>query len=217
MSGIGNMASMMAMSWIRMEVADMFSSALLLPIIEALVPKQGASLVMPKGNLYMNILFEGLATHCMASKRKCYIRKVPLVSHGIELVGHAMHIWASLHGFGNTLSGAGYTSSFLIRGAGHKRGWYNKYYPCNRGVKGDKLSCDEYPFASTLNGGHANYLNDSVSLQLLPQHESDRQRELLGKFYSRANISVGKPFISVANPLVPSYFIDKHGAKHPLF
>ena len=217
MSGIGNMASMMAMSWIRMEVADMFSSALLLPIIEALVPKQGASLVMPKGNLYMNILFEGLATHCMASKRKCYIRKVPLVSHGIELVGHAMHIWASLHGFGNTLSGAGYTSSFLIRGAGHKSGWYNKYYPCNRGVKGDKLSCDEYPFASTLNGGHANYLNDSVSLQLLPQHESNRQGELLGKFYSRANISVGKPFISVANPLVPSYFIDKHGAKHPLF
>nr|WP_314550905.1 RHS repeat-associated core domain-containing protein [uncultured Ottowia sp.] len=218
MSGIGNMASMMAMSWVRMEVADMFSSALLSPIIEALVPKQGASLVMPKGNLYMNILFEGLATHCMASKRKCYIRKVPLVSHGIELVGHAMHIWASLHGFGNTLSGAGYTSSFLVRGAtNHKRGWYNKYYPCNRGVKGDKLSCDEYPFASTLNGGHANYLNDSVSLQLLPQHESDRQRELLGKFYSRANISAGKPFISVANPLVPSYFIDKHGAKHPLF
>lgn len=84
-------------------------------------------------------------------------------------------------------------------------------------MKGDKLSCDEYPFASTLNGGHASYLNDSVSLQLLPQHESDRQGELLGKFYSRANISVGKPFISVANPLVPSYFIDKHGAKHPLF
>ena len=158
MSGIGNMASMMAMSWIRMEVADMFSSALLSPIIEALVPKQGASLVMPKGSLYMNILFEGLATHCMESKRKCYIRKVPLVSHGIELVGHAMHIWASLHGFGNTLSGAGYTSSFLVRGANHKRGWYNKYYPCNRGVKGDKLSCDEYPFASTLNGGHANHL-----------------------------------------------------------
>lgn len=47
-------------------------------------------------------------------------------------------------------------------------------------MKGDKLSCDEYPFASTLNGGHANYLNDSVSLQLLPQHESDRQRTLLG-------------------------------------
>ena len=136
MSGIGNMASMMAMSWIRMEVADMFSSALLSPIIEALVPKQGASLVMPKGNLYMNILFEGLATHCMASKRKCYIRKVPLVSHGIELVGHAMHIWASLHGFGNTLSGAGYTSSFLVRGARHERRWYNKYYPCNRGGEG---------------------------------------------------------------------------------
>ena len=217
MSGIGNMASMMTMSWIRMEVADMFSSALLSPVIEAMAPEGGMALVMPKGNLYMNLLFEALATHCVASKKKCYIRKVPLLSHGINLVGHATHIWASLHGFGNTLSGAGYTSAFLVRGTPYKRGWYNKYYPCNQGVKGDKLSCDEYPFASTLNGGYANYLNDSVSLRLLPHHESDRQKTLLNKFYGQADVSIGKPFISIANPLFPSYFIDKRGVKHNIF
>ena len=36
------------------------------------------------------------------------------------------------------------------------------------GKVGDKLTCDEYPFFSTMNGGLANYNNDTVSLQLLP-------------------------------------------------
>jgi len=82
-----------------------------------------------------------------------------------------------------------------------------KYWTAFQGEGGPRPFCDEYPFYSTLNGGRSNYENDTVSLMLLPEWESNKQRNLMSKLYSMTKIPRGKPFFSIGNVLLPFYYI----------
>ena len=219
-AGMNIQASMqtMAISWVRESVKDHFTRMLLEPIIKSLVPKEFSG-TMPGGNLWLNAIVYSLGAPC-ASSKKCVIKGIPLISHGSDLVFHSLHIGFSLLGFWNTYQDSGITSSLLVTREGRYKGaWYNSYSPCKEGSVGDKLSCDEYPFATTLNGGKENYLeNNSVSLMLLPEIESNRQRDILNTFYRENGLRgvVGRPFLSIAVPNKRSFYVDMAGKKHRL-
>ena len=220
--GIGGMMSagmnISFSSIARFAVQDMIVDKLAGKIVESMISSVAKKVVlMPGGNPGLNGFIQALATQCTFTKKNCLIgNKIPVLSTGIELPMHSMHIAASQYGYGNTNSGFGVTSSVLIRGIpSGGRSWYRNMHPCINGKVGDKLTCDEYPFFSTLNGGKANYQNDTVSLQLLPGWESDKQRNLMSNFYSRAKIGHGEPFFSIGNTLIPSYYI-KDKKPHPL-
>ena len=227
MSGIGNMASMMAMSWIRMEVADMFSSALLSPIIEAAVNSVSHSGQIPSfGNSGIAMILTGLAGHCRISKNKCYLR-IPTMVNGFQTFYTSQHILDSLMGNGDTISGISKPLPFLLLRGPKSRKNEVKYstrnasQQCNNtarakylGTNGMLISavCDEYPYGSTLQGGDINYFFDSVSLRLVPSAEGPKQGGLLSKFYSATKVNtIGKPFLNLAVPYAPGFYIDKYG------
>lgn len=199
-------------AYARLMLVDFITDRLVSPIIDAVISRYTGGGNMPGGSIAVNVIINSLALQCAVTKKRCFIKKVPLISHGRDVEGHATHIILSQMGLGNTSSGAGVTSSILVRGEARQGGaWYNKFYPCNMGFVGDGLSCDEYPFASTINGGERNYMNNTVSLMLLPGGESKRQGRMIGRFYATNNVVFGRPFISVANPFFPSFFIDARG------
>ena len=212
--GLGGMMSagmnISVSSIARFAVHEMIVDRLAGKIVEGMISSviKGGTL-MPSGNPGLNGFIQALATQCSFTKKNCLVgNKIPVLSTGMELPMHSMHIAASQYGFGNTSSGVGVTSSVLVRGQGSGgRTWYKKMHPCMLGKVGDKLTCDEYPFFSTMNGGLANYNNDTVSLQLLPGWESSRQGGLMSSFYSNAKVTAGKPYFSIGNTLLPSYYI----------
>ncbi len=212
--GLGGMMSagmnISVSSIARFAAHEMIVDRLAGKIVEGMISSviKGGTL-MPSGNPGLNGFIQALATQCSFTKKNCLVgNKIPVLSTGMELPMHSMHMAASQYGFGNTSSGVGVTSSVLVRGQGAGgRSWYRKMHPCMLGKVGDKLTCDEYPFFSTMNGGLANYNNDTVSLQLLPGWESSRQGGLMSSFYSSAKVSAGKPYFSIGNTLLPSYYI----------
>ena len=212
--GLGGMMSagmnISVSSIARFAVHEMIVDRLAGKIVEGMISSviKGGTL-MPSGNPGLNGFIQALATQCSFTKKNCLVgNKIPVLSTGMELPMHSMHIAASQYGFGNTSSGVGVTSSVLVRGQGSGgRTWYKKMHPCMLGKVGDKLTCDEYPFFSTMNGGLANYNNDTVSLQLLSGWESSRQGGLMSSFYSNAKVTAGKPYFSIGNTLLPSYYI----------
>ncbi|RMX07380.1 hypothetical protein EBQ34_14645, partial [Vandammella animalimorsus] len=224
MGGVMSAGINISLSYARMQLIDILSDRIIGGVIDGLIKSSIGSRVngvMPGGNIGFNALLQALATQCMATKKNCLIgNKVPVISTGIELSMHAVHIAASQYGFGNTMSGSGVTSAILLRGAPRAmRTWLKKYPPCNGRGKGDGMACDEYPFASTLNGGEVNYLSDTVSLALLPLSESERQKNLLSKFYSLTGMmrgGIGRPFVSIGNALLPSHYIYRKQVK-PIF
>ena len=89
--------------------------------------------------------------------------------------------------------------------------------PFSRLLFGEPGVCDEYPFASTLQGGLLNYNAGWVSLRLVPIQEGRAQAVLLSSFYRKNKLnSVGKPFLSLAIPGFFSFGIDKNGRVNPL-
>ncbi len=74
--------------------------------------------------------------------------------------------------------------------------------------------CDEYPYASTLNGGTVMYNLGGVSLRGVPKSDNRSQGGKLGVFYKRNRISKGKPFINLAIPYGPGFYIDNHGKSY---
>ncbi len=208
MGGMMSVAINISIAYARMTALDYLSDRILGDIIDRMVKSSihAKGGLMPGGSIALNGLIQGLATQCTITKKHCLVgNKVPVLSTGFDIPMHSMHITASQFGFGNTVSGVGVTSSVLLRGPSRaSRRWMDKYLPVKSG-----MARDEYPFASTLNGGEANYLNDTVSLMLLPLEESRRQMKVMGAFYSGAKIGskVGAPFVSIGNVVLPSYYI----------
>ena len=94
-----------------------------------------------------------------------------------------------------TLGIKGYNSA----GVPYLYNWYDHQRPCLwetfGGVarNGDKLTCDEYPFASTLQGGKNNYLSEKVSIRLVPDREQllgyqGSQAHKMQQFYYSADV-----------------------------
>jgi RHS repeat-associated protein len=172
----------------------------------------------------------------------CDTRGFPVVFYGAaDLPEHAMHIFNSHIGFGNTLSWNISTPpfsaprrdtglmkplpSFLLRKFPvWNRGWLDNI-PSVNGVAqtnytartGNQPNRDEYPFGTTWEGGGVNYLADRVSVELVDRHESSRQGGLMSAFYTRANVVPNDPnrgdFGVVALPFrqVSSFWIDRNG------
>jgi hypothetical protein len=67
----------------------------------------------------------------------------------------------------------------------------NRRAACGRWPRGSPLSCDEYPFASTLEGGRG------ASIAGVPKLEQRRQGGALRAFYAKAKVKVGDPFLVV--------------------
>jgi hypothetical protein len=64
----------------------------------------------------------------------------------------------------------------------------NRQAACGHWPKGSRLSCDEYPFASTLEGGRG------ASVAGVPKVEQRRQGGALRAFYAKERVRVGDQF-----------------------
>ena len=225
--GLGGMMSAgmnISISYARFEIASMITNALLSPIIDAIVSKGLPALDGYRGNSYMAGLLTGLASICYVGKNKCYIKGVSVFSNGFNTPYTTMHIMDALYGNGDTISGvSGNALTFLlIKGKTAERNdvpqnMRSKSPMCNgRTGKGTGYDCDEYPYASTLNGGKIAYENDMVSLRPIPLSDNRKQGGLLGSFYKKAGIGMGEVFINLAMPGLPTFYIDKKGKVHNL-
>jgi hypothetical protein len=67
----------------------------------------------------------------------------------------------------------------------------NRQAACGHWPKGSRLSCDEYPFASTLQGGRG------ASIAGVPKVEQRRQGGALRAFYAKEHVRVGDSFLVV--------------------
>ena len=227
MSEVSGMAQMAAMSFIRMEIADFFTNLLLSPIIESAIHYTTHNINTPTfGHPGMATLLTVWAEQCYITKKKCYL-KFPTIVNGLQTFNTSQHIWDALHGNGNTLSDVSKPLPFLLlRGPSNRKNEVsssvrNATRHCNKRARTSvfeadgsvfKTVCDEYPYGSTLQGGDINYFLDGVSLRLVPLAEGGMQGGILSSFYSYARVNtVGKPFLSLASPYMPGFFINKHG------
>ena len=126
------------------------------------------------------------------------------------------HIWDALMGNGGTLGDVPYPLSFiLIKGPGRDdvaSSIRNSSLRCgNRPVGYD---CDEYPYASTFNGGNLMYELGGVSLRAVRQSDNRAQGSKLRWFYSKNDIGIRDPFINLSIPFATNFHIDKHGKAH---
>ena len=67
----------------------------------------------------------------------------------------------------------------------------NRRAACGQWPRGSTLSCDEYPFASTLEGGRG------ASIAGVPRVEQRRQGGALRAFYAKERVRVGDEFLVV--------------------
>ncbi|MCB1599959.1 MAG: hypothetical protein KDI66_08055 [Xanthomonadales bacterium] len=122
----------------------------------------------------------GVAKLCRRNPDKCPL-DVPLHVVGTSHIEHATHIHDSqwLTGEHTNLI----PSFFLTyrNGQGRRNGDYPRYRKCN-GVSPGK-ACDEFPYASTFQGGPAGGAAMIVSNKWVSLAESNRQGNALGVFY----------------------------------
>ena len=143
---------------------------------------------------------------------------VPMIVFGREFQEHAEHIRdAQVDGGSNLLS----APFALNRMWPWPRGWYNMAVECNNAAREKKpgRACDEYPFASSRQGGPVNYMLDRVSLRLLDKAESDGTRDFIREFYNtsvpaRDGFSPLSRFVALGIPGIDSFYTDRQGMVH---
>jgi hypothetical protein len=101
------------------------------------------------------------------------------------------------------------TLTYLGRGYGHDRGWMRRsdvpecteskraQFRLSRGLAPE---CDEYPFASTWEGGWINYQAKGVSLLLIPGTDNNGAGRALGQFFLKCNVNKNERFKVIINP-----------------
>jgi hypothetical protein len=77
------------------------------------------------------------------------------------------------------------------------RRWYQGDSRC-AGEVGDALSCDEYPFYTSRQGG------PGASLRLVPGWEQDKQGGFLSAFYGACGIGQGDDYVVAPMPSQPT-------------
>jgi RHS repeat-associated protein len=161
------------------------------------------------------LLMTALATTCFFNERACLLRGVPTLVNGISMPLTSIHIADALTGFGSN----GRASPFVLSHIpAQSRRWLNKTGVCPS-PRPAGLWCDEYPYASTLQGGELNW-PDTVSVRLVPNLEQREQARVLKKFYKNAKVDAGgltptSIFLNLVAPL-PTFYIDRKGRKHLL-
>jgi hypothetical protein len=123
------------------------------------------------------------ARNCFRSPRSCKL-KVPILVVGSETPETSQHILDAQLGDGSSLM---HSPFWLTRKSPpHSRSWLRNNTDCATKVRG-VTSCDEYPFASTEEGGVSNRAR--VSLRPVPVGEQSRQGGLLSAFYTACRVS----------------------------
>ncbi|WP_425507957.1 NucA/NucB deoxyribonuclease domain-containing protein [Tahibacter caeni] len=149
---------------------------------------------------------------------------VPIIVFGSEFPDHALHIGEALIGQGSNFKPI---SPALNRTPAWPRGWYNRAPECDRKSRdaygasnsGKSAACDEFPFATTRQGGPVNYVLWGVSLRLLDLNESSRTGGFIDSFYGTAMISPDgisrwSRFVALGIPGSKSFFTDRMGRVH---
>ena len=157
-----------------------------------------------------------LALQSSSQKRDRFFGIPILVTGAADIPKTANHIMDAQAGNGCTAYDHGMPLPFLLmRSEPFPSGWYNEFPPCNeRGSAPD--TCDEYPFASTFNGGPLAYALGGVSLRLVPRSEQQPQATLISSFYSIAKRSrfeadpTNAIFIALGSP-GSSFCTDERG------
>lgn len=157
-----------------------------------------------------------LAVMCRSTKR-CLLRGLPTFIGGRETIASSIHMGLAMFGNGSTSDQTPKFLPFLLNKHEGRRDVKprigKKGCP---GVGGGILVCDEYPYASTREGGNANYKKGLVSLQWVPKTEGSRQGVLLKKFYKKAKVldfSPGSLFLNVSLPTYETAYIDRATGK----
>lgn len=154
------------------------------------------------------VLSQADAIRSQVCKGKCSFR-VPVLLHRIEMPETTKHVLDSIIGFGNTIGNPtpsrGLTLDnyqgpwvrsilplFKRRRGSHRRGWYNLQPQCNPIARFNYWLppgvCDEFPFASTEEGGRQGYLAGQVSIRLTPFYEGIIQGHAIRRFYRNCDI-----------------------------
>jgi len=132
------------------------------------------------------------ARRCIRNPRGCRLT-VPILVVGTETRETAEHIQDAQLGRGSALM---HSPFWLTRKSPpHSRSWIRNAMPCRTKVSG-VTSCDEYPFASTQEGGRGNRAR--VSLRPVPVREQSVQGGRLSAFYRACRVS---PVRTSSNPL----------------
>jgi hypothetical protein len=161
---------------------------------------------------------------------------IPTVIWGNDMPETTQHQFKALTGSGYTITNpegnigeSRLISPLLMRTQPRSpRGrWYYSYPPC-QGTEGGGTVCDEYPYASTIQGSRDNYSKGVLSIHPVPAWEQslrgDGQGGRLRSFYTGARIvraeDVGglrnSIFINLAVPFLgASFWIDRDGDPHP--
>jgi hypothetical protein len=121
---------------------------------------------------------------------------VRIFFEGGDIMGHTIHAAAAIAGHP-----AWAELNRII--PPHDREWYQNLPVCKNKPSG--TACDEYPFASTEQGGP--FANPPVSLLPLPAGESTTQGGKLIGFYSSCGVAQGAGFYVVPVPVegVPTF------------
>ena len=131
---------------------------------------------------------------CFRTPRKCQL-KVPVLIVGMETPETSQHIQDAILNE-NSATNIVHSPFWLTRKSPpHSRYWLRSNTNCAGRVRG-VTSCDEYPFASTEEGGSGNQLR--VSLRLVPVREQSLQGGLLSAFYTACRISTTR---TSSNPI----------------
>jgi len=155
----------------------------------------------------------------------------PVIVWGNELPTTTIHTFDALHGISNGFKyEGGRASPFLGRIS--RPGWGRQWLPGTGRCPdpdtsvGDGLTCDEYPYNSTVPGGWLFYELNQVSLRPVPDYEqligkrnpqtgATSQGTKLGQFYTQAGVEALDPvnmwFGVGVTARTESFWIDRSG------
>lgn len=158
-------------------------------------------------------ILTALALSIAANETHRFLGVPIIVFGGEEYPQHALHIAEAQVGFGSNYFPI---SPALNRVPAWSRDWLDYTSECeNR----NGFVCDEYPFASSRQGGLLNYLGFGVSLRLLNPSESWRTGFFIKDFYNDATISADglspwSRFVALGIPGARSFYTDRKGNPH---
>ena len=140
-----------------------------------------------------------------------------IVFGGNQFPGHANHILDAQTGRGSNNKPITFA---LNRTPPWPRGWLASTVECNSAARidvGGGVDCDEYPFATSRQGGQYNsVLYNGVSLRLLESEESRRTGGFITTFYIKAGITADglsrkSRFLVLGIPGIDSFYTDRKG------
>lgn len=152
--------------------------------------------------------------------------RMPMLVIGWEMPSTTEHITRSLlssgytkNNSGGSLFGSPQLSPVLsrVQGGTNDRAWYKKLPVYRNRPVG--TSIDEYPYASTAQGGENNYNNNYVSLKAVPVVEQNRQGGIMPNFYRWGMVGDGGMsdvtswYLNFAHFGSMSYMLDRSGSK----